>query len=422
MDPIHGYISFTEIERKIIDTETFQRLHRLKQLGMAFVVYPGGIHTRFSHSIGAMHLAGLSAQKLIEDGILGEDAWQIARLGALLHDIGHGPFSHSSENTLKKKTGLTHEDMTSKLILETEIGDKLEEEGYDKNLMSKLAIGQADYKGSKVISKIIAGQVDVDKLDFLNRDAHFTGVPYGKVDHRRLIEGLQVYSNDLVINYNALYALEQFIIARYEMFKAVYYHRTVRAAETMFDKILGSFSDELGISDKISSQEYLGLDDGYVWSKLRQLCKTEFKEKEKKKSQQLFNMLQKRELLKSCYEILRHETDPSGRIMENEKVVFAIIESIATEAGVDVEDVFIDSPALPTIPLGTFGDKTFDVKIFDEKNKKLLSLAKISPIGEALTRYMEVIRVYTLPKHREAVSLAATKVFKREFLSEKVSY
>ncbi|MCL5788611.1 MAG: HD domain-containing protein [Candidatus Marsarchaeota archaeon] len=422
MDPIHGYIPFTELEKNVIDTSVVQRLHRLKQLGTAYLTYPSGVHSRFSHVSGAMHLAGAAAQVLIEQGQLDADDAQVLRVCALLHDVGHGPFSHSSEETMKAITGLTHEDMGQRLILETEIGDTLSQAGYAKEVVSKLAVGKTEYKGKRFPAQVVAGQVDVDKMDFLNRDSHFTGVPYGRVDHRRLIEGMSVHEDDLVVNQNSVSALEQFIIARYEMFKAVYYHRTVRASELMFSHVFSVFAEDIGIHPSMSPDEYLELDDGYVWSKLAQLSRMDHADHEKKEAAQLFRALSERRLLKSCYEATRHEADPQGRLLTNSKVLNALVSSIAEEARVPESGVFIDSPTLPAIPLSPTGEADGDIVIYDDKTRTTQKLTKVSPITSALSRFMAVVRVYSLPEHRDRVSDAASRVFKREVISEKVSY
>ncbi|MEM3656181.1 MAG: HD domain-containing protein [Thermoprotei archaeon] len=420
MDPIHGYIPFTDSEKAIIDTEPFQRLHRLKQLGMGFYTYPSATHSRFSHSVGAMHLAGLVGERFVNLELIDKDTQQILRLAALLHDLGHGPFSHSSENVLEQVTGYTHEDMTIKLINESVVGDVIEAAGFSKNSLSKFAVGRSPYNNSQeYLTKIIAGQVDVDKMDFLNRDSYFTGVPYGKVDQRRLIEGLLVKSDNIAINMNALYALEQFIIARYEMFKAVYYHRTVRAAEIMFDRILRYTAADIGIEKDINVDEYLKLDDGYVWSRVHELAKSE---KLNKNALRLFRMLNRRELLKSCYEVVRHEIDPQSRIFNNEKILYALVDTIAEEAKVDADTVFIDTPTLPTIPLNNIVRDSFSLTVYDEKTKTEYEASHISPLAQALSRYMVVLRVYTLADQRENVAAVARSIFMPELISEKVSY
>jgi len=420
MDAIHGYIPFTNVEKEVIDTEPFQRLHRLRQLGMGFYVYPSATHSRFSHSVGAMHLAGLVGDRLLGLGLIDQDSQQILRLAAMLHDLGHGPFSHSSEHVFEQVTGLTHEDMSIRLITESVVGDTLESLGYDKKALAEFAVGRKPYRSEqRYLTKIIAGQVDVDKMDFLNRDSYFTGVPYGRVDHRRLIEGFSVKSDTVVININALYALEQFIIARYEMFRAVYYHRAVRAAEIMFDNILKHAAEDLGIHRDMGIEDFLKLDDGSVWTGLISLAKTE---KLDRNAANLFKMLNRRELLKSCFEVVRHEIDPQSRILSNERILTALIESIADEAKVDPETVFIDTPTLPTIPFNSIVREGLGLTVFDERTKTEYDLSKVSPITHALNQYMVVLRVYTIPSQREKVGSAAKAVLRPELISEKVSY
>ncbi|MEM3856981.1 MAG: HD domain-containing protein, partial [Thermoprotei archaeon] len=422
MDPVHGYIPFTELEKNLIDTPVLQRMHRLRQLGTAFLTYPSAVHSRFSHVTGAMHLAGAAAESLAHKGFLDFDDVQALRASALLHDVGHGPYSHSSEETLREITGLTHEDMGERLILETELADVFSSAGYDKKLMSRLAVGKAEYKGLRYPAQIVAGPVDVDKMDFLNRDSHFTGVPYGRVDHRRLIDAMFVHGGNLELNRNAISALEQFIIARYEMFKAVYYHRTVRATEIMFTSVFKAFSDELGVHQSMSPEEYLALDDGQVWSRLSDMCSGEQKQGEKREAAELFKMLRARRLLKACYEATSHETDPQGRLLTNRKVLDALVASIAEAAKVPETKVFVDSPTLPAIPFSPAGGSDNEIVIYDERSGFEEKLSKMSPLAAALSRYMAVVRVYTYPEYREAVSDAAAKVFKREIISEKVSY
>ncbi len=420
MDAIHGYIPFTNTEKAIIDTEPFQRLHRLKQLGMGFYVYPSATHTRFGHSIGAMHLAGQVGERLVNLGFINDDLHQVLRMAALLHDLGHGPFSHSSENVLEQVTGRTHEDITIKLVSESIVGDLIGSMGYDKKGISEFAVGRKSFDpNQKYLAKLIAGQVDVDKMDFLNRDSYFTGVPYGKVDHRRLIEGFLIKQDNLVININALYALEQFMIARYEMFKAVYYHRTVRAAEIMFDRVLKSSATLIGIHPDMSADEYLKLDDGYVWTRLSQEAKAGNLDRT---ADRLFRMLKSRELLKSCFEVVRHEVDPQSRILSNEKILYALVDTIAEKAKVDSDTVFIDTPTLPTIPLSSVAKDGSGLLVYDERSKNEYDLAKISPLTQALNQYMVVLRVYTLPEQRERVATAAKSVLSSELISEKVSY
>ena len=244
-DPIHGFIEYDEIEEKIINTKVFQRLRNIKQLALANYVYPGALHTRFDHSIGVMHLAGKIAKIFYPDK-KDESKVKTIRLAGLLHDIGHGPFSHVSEQLL--------DDITKNL-------DKLKEEYKAENaheLMSILIIknnneindildDETIYNIIKLIQKsqegfldkdIVSGPLDADKLDYLLRDSYFCGVTYGVFDKDKLIESmvkipLSTKENSIGINEEGIYSLEQFLLAYYHMKMQVYYHRVRRIADAM---------------------------------------------------------------------------------------------------------------------------------------------------------------------------------------------
>ena len=231
-DPIHGYIKITQEEREIIDSIFVQRLRRIHQLAGAYLVYPGGVHSRFEHVIGTMHVAGLVAQSIGDKAGLRDDDIQELRIAALLHDVGHGPFSHLFEEILTEKTDLTHEDLSQRIVSESDIGDILRRNGRKPSNISKLCVGKS--KGPAFMNQVVAGGLSADMMDYLLRDTYFTGVEYGKVDIQRVIDSLDVSTDHhLILERAALYAFEALLIARYEMFKAVYFHRTVRAAELM---------------------------------------------------------------------------------------------------------------------------------------------------------------------------------------------
>ena len=194
-DPIHGFIYRSETEQKIIDTKIFQRLRGIRQLAMANLGYPGALHTRFEHSIGTMHIASRMAKQFLLD----QDRERLVRLAALLHDIGHGPFSHISEYALsnyydKSKMGeiateKIHEKITQQIIQEDEALSHLISDS-DREKIVKLLAG----KGISLERQIVSGPLDADKQDYLLRDSYFCGVKYGVYDIERLINTLQVYS------------------------------------------------------------------------------------------------------------------------------------------------------------------------------------------------------------------------------------
>ncbi len=244
-DEIHGYIEITEIEKKIIDSPPFQRLRFVKQLAAAWYVYPGATHTRFSHSLGAMHLMGIVASRLYNLGYVhSKDDVQLLRLVALLHDVGHTPFSHAIEPYLRTVLGITHEDLSTVMILGSyDIREVLAEYGYDP--YEVVAILQGKHR-EPLYNQLISSGVDVDRMDYLLRDALHTGVAYGTFDIHRLINTIVVDGDgNLAILEKGLEALENFYLARLHMYRAVYYHKTIVGYEVLLRKIYALLSQEI---------------------------------------------------------------------------------------------------------------------------------------------------------------------------------
>lgn len=239
-DEIHGSIEFNELEGRIIDSRAFQRLRRIKQMSITYLVYPGANHTRFEHSLGTAYLSWLISRKL---GLEEDEARKI-KLSGLLHDIGHTPFSHEGEDVLKKYIG-NHEEIGKKKILEGQIADIIAE-NYKHN-----EIENTSYES------IITSDLGSDRMDYLKRDALNTGVAYGIIDIDRIVHTLCMERGELCIEKGGLEAAEYLLIARFMMFSAVYMHKTVRIATAMLYKAI-----EGAISDKtIEPQEFAELDD-----------------------------------------------------------------------------------------------------------------------------------------------------------------
>ncbi len=234
-DPIHGDIFLTEPETKIVDSLEFQRLRRIKQLGMAYLVYPSANHTRFEHSLGAMHVASRVANTL---QLSKDDSIKI-RIAALLHDIGHGPLSHTSEELLERYMGQSHEEITQELINNSNVSSILRDEGLNPEEVSSLILGKGGRLGS-----LISSELDVDRMDFLVRDAHHTGVAYGVIDLDRLVNTLTIYDDSVAITEGGLRAVEALLVARFLMTPTVYLHHTSRIADAMFLKMMESAIDD----------------------------------------------------------------------------------------------------------------------------------------------------------------------------------
>jgi HD superfamily phosphohydrolase len=219
-DPIHDYIELDELALSLIDTPQLQRLRRIQQLGFSNLVYPGANHTRFEHSLGVYHLTGY----LIEQVKKEEQEELLA--AALLHDVGHGPFSHATEELIERYTRKSHNDVAG-LLKNGEISDVLKEHSLSPSSIAR------HIKGESYPGQILNSEIDVDRMDYLVRDAHYTGVAFGLIDHIRLIHELKFNENQLVLNLGGLQAAESLLVSRFLMYPTVYFHHVSRIAESM---------------------------------------------------------------------------------------------------------------------------------------------------------------------------------------------
>jgi len=229
-DPIYGFITVPDsFILQIINHPYFLRLQRIRQLGLTSLVYPGALHTRFQHAMGAMHLTMKAVETLRSKEIeITKEEERGVLLAVLLHDIGHGPFSHALEHSIVDD--ISHEDI-SELFLE-----KL-----DKEFKGQLSLARKIFNGTykkKFLHQLVSGQLDMDRLDYLNRDSFFTGVSEGVISSDRIIKMLNVKDDELVVDAKGIYSVEKFIIARRLMYWQVYLHKTVLSAEFLLVKIL----------------------------------------------------------------------------------------------------------------------------------------------------------------------------------------
>lgn len=425
-DPVFGYIGITDVEKNIIDTFPVQRLRRIKQLSVSNVAYPGGNHSRFSHAIGTMNLTGKIVESLRRMVEISDEDWQLVRLAGLLHDVGHGPFSHSSESVLSSRLGLSHEDLGEKVIKESSLADEIEKQGFDPDELAELVFGEPS--NEKYLKQIITSQFDADKMDFLLRDSYFTGVEYGKIDIQRLIQAMEVINGDIAIDRKALSALETFMIARYEMFLNVYYHHAVRAAEIMLRKAMDNAHDFLGLTTFDDIEDFLSLDDAHVTSVLRNLDPSEHEGEEQdrvKVAKESFQRLENRELIKSSYEREVHIRDEYvANLLSDDSVRLQKESEISEKAGVDSEYVTVDVPTLASMPYYPRDIDPKEVPVFEMSvggEKELISLSENSRLVNVLKGYVDLIRVYTTPEHREKVGKASRSVFKELPFSAQVS-
>ncbi len=238
-DPLYGLIGFDhEIIYKLIDHPYFQRLRRIKQMGLSDYIYPGAVHTRFQHSLGALYLMKKSIESLKWKGVdISDEEYKAVSIAILLHDIGHGPFSHALERVF---ISISHEEITLRIMEKLNI----EFEG-------ELSLAIDIFKGKyfrKFFKQLISGQLDVDRLDYLTRDSFFTGVAEGVIGYDRIITMLNVVDDRLVVEEKAIYSIEKFLVARKIMYWQVYLHKTSLSAENMiyhlFDYIINEAKDD----------------------------------------------------------------------------------------------------------------------------------------------------------------------------------
>jgi HD superfamily phosphohydrolase len=287
-DPVHGAIKVAGLTLGLLDSAEMQRLGHIKQLGLANLVFPGANHTRLEHSLGALHIAEDLGSEL---GLEPTDAADLAA-AAMLHDIGHGPFSHTLEGVVHAQLGFDHVEHSKRIIRgevdalppgdrdrlgdATPVADLLRHEGYNPDRVASLLdsargptlfdyeegrrpTGEEASRGARHLRQLIAGAVDVDQIDYLMRDAHYTGVAYGVIDVDRLLQTLVVHEGELCIDRGGVSALEGMLVARGLMYTSVYFHRAARIAELMLARAVERLDDRdfLGVMVALTDMELL---------------------------------------------------------------------------------------------------------------------------------------------------------------------
>jgi len=414
-DPIYGYIRLTEVERNIIDTVAVQRLRRIRQLAGAEFVYPAANHTRFEHVLGTMYLAGVVSDCLPAQ--LTAEERQMVRLAALLHDVGHAPFSHLFEPLLLKYMGRNHEDISRWIIADSTLADVIKEEGFDAKELSGLAIGKPSKSEKGFLGQIISSSFDVDKMDFVVRDSYHTGAGYGSVDVFRLIYTMDVLDGNLAVDVTALPTLESLILARLESFKAIYFHRACRAVQMMLLKALEAARDDLDVLGAKTPEEYLEWDDYKVWATLSL----------NPRSRVIVKEISARRLLKCAYERTFYARDElASSVFTKENVRLKLEEEIASKAKISASEVGIDVPTLPSVPYHYAMEiGPIDIPIFSRTRsgeKVPQKITKLSRVLDELRVFMNIVRVYTKEEYRERVSEAAAQVLGESPLSNILSY
>jgi len=426
-DSVHGSVRLDGVFLSLIEAPELQRLHSIHQLGLAYLVYPGANHTRFEHSLGTYAVAGRICSALQLDP---EEA-DLVKCAALLHDVGHLPYSHTFEVVLHDRFGIDHAEISRRLVRGEEtvlseaemriLGDfktinaVLEDHDIDAEEVARLLEfshgqngpqrtlsgrdeGQTFFNERRYLSQIVGGTIDADQLDYLVRDSHYTGVAYGVIDLDRLLETIQIFNGDLVIEKGGLSAVEGMLVARALMFSSVYFHKTVRISELMLAKaveLLGK--KEIGDIHKMTDASLLGrLTEmgGYF--------------------EEIATEIKYRQLFKKAYAIPVHEVgeeewesiDEFGEMGRRRKLE----QDIARRAGTDPGHVIVDVPS-SELTISEPRISLTDVRILDGTKVRLLP--RMSSIASSLhTRRVHewAVMVACPAKDREKVAKAAKKV------------
>lgn len=381
-DPLHGYIDVPEPELTIINTPIYQRLRRIKQLGMSETVYPSASHTRFAHSLGVMHLA----RKLGDSIGLPDKQVRENQVAGLLHDSGHLPFSHTFEDLFDSRVGYSHEKISCDYIDQLQ-SDNNVDFPVDPEAVKNIIMGR--YDGTNLVSN----EIDCDRLDYLLRDSYHTGIQLGKIEHDTLIKFAGRINGELGFDHKSLRSVERLLDARMQMNYSVYSHDTVNITETMLER-----SVELHVDNTADEMtDFVGLDDSEM-SYL--LLNSDYDP-----AAELYSFVRDRKLYKTAYynpledrdvEILQNiQSKLSDDVQSHE-------EEIADIAGVDRHKVLISSVDYKQIPRYTTPIRTpiGDIRDFED----------MSPKPEALRQNMRMdqnIHVFTHPSCTETVSEAS---------------
>jgi HD superfamily phosphohydrolase len=346
-DPIHGNIRVDGVYVELLDTGCMQRLRNIKQNGLCYLVYPAMNSTRFEHSLGVHHMADKLSQHLD----LGEGEALVFKAACLLHDVGHGPFSHTFD--VMGAYGFDHEVESVRIIQESEAADLLKSAGIKPKSVAELIRGRGK------LGKLLSSEVDVDKMDYLVRDAYYAGVAYGVTDVERLLYSLRLEGGDVVVDIGGLEAAESLLISRNMMYQTVYRHHTKRIAESMFTHALVRL-----VEDGAEVSELSGLDDLELVHLMR--CAKGY-------VKDMMSRLDERRLFKRVFsERIMNLTDECKQ--ELSEGASGLEGRMAADLGVDEGYVLLDYPE----------ERLSEFKVKVDSGEGLKSISEVSPLAKAL--------------------------------------
>lgn len=404
-DPIHGYIELDDGAVAVIDTAEMQRLRRIRQLGFSYLVYPGANHTRFEHSLGTYHLMNV----LLDTLEVKKEEEKELLVASLIHDVGHGPYSHAMEPVIKKFTGRSHEDIEDLLFTQDAeaepsaacVAEVLEEQRLDKRKILEHIKGKNE-GDARELSKILNGEIDVDKMDYLVRDSYYTGVAYGVVDNIRLIRGLDFVNGSLVITAKGVLPAEYLLFSRFLMYPTVYAHHTSRIAQLMFLKAVVHFIDSKSEDYRRQYARALRtMDDSEINIALRN---AEGYPKE------IIERINERRLFKrAVYTGITELRAGAAEELTDERRLRDVEEEISKRAGVDEKYVIVDFQGQKEEELKESAAKVF----FGDACRSLREVSSLVSMLSRVFRENYKLGVYTLEKYRGEVKKAAEAVLQR---------
>jgi uncharacterized protein len=392
-DPVHNIIALSqsraddELLIRLIDTPEFQRLRNIKQLGLALYTFQGAEHSRFTHSLGVMHIMTRVLDHLGKRHEISDEARVVARVSAMLHDIGHGPFSHVFEKVLKQK----HEQWTTRIIADpaTAIYNSLAE--FDSTLVRKVIEAIEHRYRPAFIGQLVSSQLDVDRFDYLLRDSLMTGAKYGNYDLEWIIYALEIdrQNDSIFVAANGLFAVEEYLQARYHMFRQVYFHRTLRSAEAVLMSILrraielkssgrlgfvvsGSVMESVLAGEELTVSQYLTFDDHDVMFHIKQWMK---------EPDEVLRDLSRRFIERRLFKAidLDFEDEERAHFVSRARVKIE-------ELGFNPEYYFIEDRAAD-IPYYIYYRPEGKTRIYIERHGSICDIAKVSSVVRGMRGY-----------------------------------
>ena len=414
-DPLWDTIHLDPTALRIVDTGEFQRLRYIRQLGLTHLVYPGATHTRFDHALGVYHLTRTALRRLRERGGVPPEAWEGEELvpyAALLHDIGHYAFSHALEELETDQVPAHHEEISRRFFASPALRDALAPLGLTApDRLHEIIRGDSDIP----LRGLVSGSLDLDKMEYLRRDARFCGVPYGEVDVSRLLEGLALLPDpeteryEVGVHEKAIAALESLLFAKYQMFRNVYWHHTVRAATALYKRIV----EESVRAGLVDPDELVGpTDEELIYEIDRRVHEDEGDVAERIATRWL-PALRQRRLPKRALELTA--ADLSGRQVEDWAVgdspwKRAVEDDLAADLGLEPGEVVIDFPVKQAMfQLDILVERrSGEVQRLDlEDRRGLLDLPKVA---QGLYKSARVLRVFTFERREVSAEYVLERI------------